>query len=62
MKDKFKKKSHGFDFDDWDDWREADGILCRNSADCTWIDPNMKCQDFEVTFVPTVSSPYMDYF
>ena len=60
MKGKFSSGSwgndHGFDFDDWDDWREADGILCRNKTDCTWIDPNMFCQDYELTFVPNVSS------
>ena len=37
---KFGSWSHGgsWGFDDWDDWREADGMLCRTSDDCRWVD------------------------
>ena len=38
----------GFDFDNWNNWREADGMLCRTSRDCSWISPDMYCQDYEV--------------
>ena len=47
---KFAVWSHGgsWGFDDWDDWREADGMLCRTSNDCQWVDRNMRCEDWEV--------------
>jgi len=41
-----------YDFDDWNDWREADGMLCRNNDDCQWIDPNLNCEDYELDFSP----------
>ena len=37
-KGKKKSKSRGYDFDDWNDWQEADGFLCRKTDDCTWLD------------------------
>ena len=27
-----------YSFDDWNEDRERDGILCRNHDDCNWID------------------------
>ena len=47
---KFGKWSHGgsWNFDSWDNWREADGMLCRTSNDCKWIDQSMRCEDWEV--------------
>merc|ERR1712020_284375 len=47
---KFGKWRHrgSYDFDDWDDWREADGMLCRNNDDCTWVDQRMQCEDWEI--------------
>ena len=50
LKPKFKTWRHrgGYDFDDWDDWREADGMLCRSNDDCTWVDQRMQCEDWEI--------------
>jgi len=45
-------RQNGYSLDDWDDWREVDGLLCRNSLDCEWIDPNLYCQDYELRFTP----------
>ena len=47
---KFGSWSHGgsWGFDDWDDWREADGMLCRTSDDCRWVDRSMRCEDWEI--------------
>ena len=47
---KFGSWSHGgsWGFDDWDDWREADGMLCRTSDDCRWVDQSMRCEDWEI--------------
>jgi len=47
-----KSKSRGYEFDDWNDWQEADGFLCRKTDDCTWLDDNLECQDFEVKITP----------
>ena len=44
-----------YDFDDWNDWREADGFLCRSDNDCEWIDDNLSCEDYELDFSPSVS-------
>ena len=32
-----------FEFDDWADAVEADGWICRDALDCTWIDDSMEC-------------------
>jgi len=42
-----------YDFDDWNDWREADGFLCRSDNDCEWIDDNLSCEDYELDFTPS---------
>jgi len=61
LKSKFSKKAKGpkskaygvgYEFDDWNDWQEADGFLCRKTDDCTWLDDNLECQDFEVKITP----------
>ena len=31
----------GYDLDEWNNWRRADGMLCQNTDDCRWI--NHKC-------------------
>ena len=54
-------RQHGYSIDDWDDWREVDGLLCRNSLDCEWIDPNLYCQDYELRFTPNVSFVSFQY-
>ena len=35
------------DFDDWNDAALVDGWVCRNDADCTWIDERLGCNDYE---------------
>ena len=47
---KFGSWRHGgsWGFNDWDDWREADGMLCRTSDDCQWVDRSMRCEDWEI--------------
>jgi len=47
---KFGGYRHGgnWGFNDWDDWREADGMLCRTSNDCQWVDRSMQCEDWEI--------------
>jgi len=47
---KFIGAGLGYGFDDWNSWREADGMLCRRSNDCQWIDRSMYCQDYELDF------------
>merc|ERR1712223_1073758 len=34
----------GVNFNTWNRWRQADGFLCRNDKDCTWLDDNLECQ------------------
>ena len=51
-------RQNGFDINDWDDWREVDGLLCRTTSDCSWIDPRLYCQDYELRFTPSVSPFY----
>lgn len=46
---------NAFSFNDWNSWREVDGMLCRNTNDCTWIDRQLYCQDYELDFSPSVS-------
>jgi len=45
-------RSPRYDFDDWNDWREADGFLCRSNDDCKWFDGNLNCEDYELDFSP----------
>ena len=30
-----------YNLDEWNNWRRADGMLCQNTDDCSWI--NHKC-------------------
>ena len=32
-----------YKFYDWNDWSETDGMLCRTSNDCKWIDADFYC-------------------
>ena len=34
-------RQHGYGFNQWNRDREADGMLCRNTNDCNWIDPRL---------------------
>ena len=36
--------SPGYTFDDWNNWRENDGFLCRNDTDCRWLGFNLECK------------------
>jgi len=40
----------GWGHRDYNRWREQDGMLCRSTQDCTWMDPNLLCQDYEMDF------------
>jgi len=42
---KFLNWNHdgSWQFDDWNSWRERDGMLCRTSSDCTWLDKDLRC-------------------
>ena len=35
-----------YDFDDWNKGALIDGWVCRNDADCTWIDERLGCNDY----------------
>ena len=37
-------------FNDYNRWRQQDGMLCRSTLDCTWMDHNMQCEDYELDF------------
>jgi len=39
-------------YNDWNNWREIDGFLCRNTKDCDWVDRRLYCQDYELKFTP----------
>ena len=45
----------GHNFDEWNRCRIDDGILCRDSDDCTWIDSKLYCDENELNFTPEVS-------
>ena len=32
-------------FEDWKDFLEQDGMLCRDDQDCIWYDPSLGCND-----------------
>ena len=34
-----------YDFDDWNEGALIDGWVCRNDADCIWIDERLGCND-----------------
>ena len=49
-------KSHGgWNVNQWNQWSQEDGMLCRSDKDCKWIDPNLECEDYELDFSPSVS-------
>jgi len=49
---RFGSYHHGgrWGYNDYDRWRQQDGMLCRNNKDCIWMDPNMFCTDYEFDF------------
>ena len=52
---RFDGNGFGGGLDDWNNWKEADGMLCRKDTDCNWLDRHMSCQDYELDFSPNVS-------
>ena len=40
----------GWGWNDYNRWRQQDGMLCRNNQDCSWMDPSMHCEDYEIDF------------
>ena len=56
LKRKWSRSRKWSSFEDWDEIAEVEGLLCRNDADCNWIDPNLDCQDYELDFTPNVSN------
>ena len=47
---RFGHWSHGgyWRFGDWNRWRMEDGLLCRNNDDCTWLDPDLRCERYDI--------------
>ena len=37
----------GWEFDTWNNWRENDGMLCRNDKDCKWLNPKLMCENWD---------------
>ena len=46
-------RPHGYGINDYNRWREVDGFLCRSTSDCSWVDPRLYCQDYELDFSPS---------
>jgi len=44
---KFKKGKKKYKFEEWDSWRQQNGILCRDTDDC-WMDEQLECSDYEL--------------
>ena len=58
---KFPKENLTYTFDDWNKWREEDGLLCRNHSDCSWVYGLMYCKDYELGFTPNVSKVHFKF-
>ena len=52
LRRKYRKHTSSNDFDDWNEMREKDGMLCRNNDDCKWIDSSLYCKNYELDFLP----------
>ena len=52
LRRKYRKDTSINDFDDWNEMREKDGMLCRNDNDCKWIDSSLYCKNYEIDFLP----------
>ena len=50
-----RRRTTSYNFEEWNEWRERDGLLCRNDADCKWIDSSLYCKDYELDWAPSVS-------
>ena len=38
---------HAYYYNDWERYAKVDGWVCRNDLDCSWLDPNLGCNDRE---------------
>jgi len=38
---------HYYTYNNWNSYARVDGWVCRDDRDCTWIDPNLGCDDRE---------------
>ena len=52
LRRKYRTHSSSDNFDDWNEWRENDGMLCRNDNDCKWIHSRFYCKYYELDFTP----------
>merc|ERR1719483_1410191 len=43
----------GYGFNQWNRDREIDGFMCRKTDDCSWMDRQLYCQDYELDFSPS---------
>jgi len=43
----------GYGFNQWNRDREIDGFMCRSTDDCSWLDRQLYCQDYELDFSPS---------
>ena len=41
-----------FDFENWNDRREEEGMLCRKDSDCDWIGWMLSCKPYVLDFTP----------
>ena len=57
LRAKYARKSNSldFEFDDWNGWRQDDGLLCRHHRDCQWMDLKFGCTDQQNLNITNVS-------
>jgi len=48
---KNQEQKFGGTFNQWDSWRQADGYLCRNDTDCSWMDEDLRCESYDVSIL-----------
>merc|ERR1719184_535950 len=44
----------GYQFEDWQQWSNSQGFLCRSDRDC-WLNPDLVCQDYDLDFTPSAA-------
>jgi len=42
----------GYDFDQWEQWSNSQGFLCRGDQDC-WLSPDLECRNQKLDFEPS---------
>jgi len=40
-------KGVSWSYEEWDEWRRQDGLLCRTDQDCQWLDGNIECEIYD---------------